>query len=180
MMLGAKASEVVSCSLGASPRGEAPFFICGGGFMKFRFKRSRDRELLERLHKESFPGDEEPDWKGVWWVVFAEDGEAAGFCGVNVFRKENMLFITRTGVSPDYRGWGLQKRMFRVIERFARKHGFDTLISYTITENPVSSNNFIQAGYRLYAPDWAWVGNEVLYWIKVVVPQAHGGRVKNG
>lgn len=34
------------------------------------------------------------------------------------------------------------------------------------TDNPVSANNFIKAGYRLYEPDVPWAWSNTLYWRK--------------
>ncbi|OKO85938.1 hypothetical protein AC630_04260 [Bradyrhizobium sp. AS23.2] len=40
---------------------------------------------------------------------------------------------------------------------------WDSIVSDT-TDNPVSANNFIQAGYRLYEPEVPWAWSHSLYW----------------
>ncbi|MBP1091114.1 hypothetical protein JOE50_001644 [Bradyrhizobium japonicum] len=42
---------------------------------------------------------------------------------------------------------------------------WDSIVSDT-TDNPVSANNFIQAGYRLYEPEVPWAWSHTLYWRK--------------
>ena len=60
---------------------------------------------------------------------------------------------------------GLQRRLMRAIEARGRRMGWDSIVSDT-TDNPVSANNFIQAGYRLFAPRTPWAWAHTLYWRK--------------
>lgn len=53
----------------------------------------------------------------------------------------------------------------RAIEKRGRRVGWDTIVSDT-TDNPVSANNFICAGYRLYEPEVPWAWSHSLYWRK--------------
>jgi hypothetical protein len=64
----------------------------------------------------------------------------------------------RTKGSELWASWnGLQLRLMRALESRARRIGCDAVVSDT-TDNLVSANNFIRAGYRLYQPPspWAW------------------------
>jgi hypothetical protein len=67
------------------------------------------------------------------------------------------------------RGWGkaLQLRLMRALEARARRNGWSSVISDT-TENLVSANNFIRAGYRLYQPQTPWAWPNSLYWRKSI------------
>ena len=64
-------------------------------------------------------------------------------------------------------GNALQLRLMRAMELRARYNGWNSVISDT-TENIVSSNNFIRAGYRLYQPQYPWAWPNTLYWRKSI------------
>jgi GNAT superfamily N-acetyltransferase len=64
-----------------------------------------------------------------------------------------------------YRGRGLQRRLMRAIEGQARRIGWESIVSDT-TDNLISANNFIRAGYRLYDPEVPWGWTNTLYWRK--------------
>ncbi|MFK4601367.1 hypothetical protein ABIF57_000819 [Bradyrhizobium diazoefficiens] len=49
--------------------------------------------------------------------------------------------------------------------RTVLRPNWDSIVSDT-TDNPVSANNFIQAGYRLYEPEVPWAWSHTLYWRK--------------
>jgi hypothetical protein len=55
----------------------------------------------------------------------------------------------------------------RAIESRARRNGWSWIVSDT-TENLVSANNFIRAGYRLYRPEEPWGWPHTLYWRKQI------------
>src|SRR4051812_682345 len=74
-------------------------------------------------------------------------------------------YFSRVGVLQRHRGRDLQCRMMRVIEARARRTGWDSIVSDT-TDNPVSANNFIRAGYRLFEPHVPWASAHTLYWRK--------------
>jgi hypothetical protein len=52
-----------------------------------------------------------------------------------------------------------------VVEARGRRIGWDSIVSDT-TDNRVSANNFIQAGYRLFEPETPWAWAHTLYWRK--------------
>jgi hypothetical protein len=64
-------------------------------------------------------------------------------------------------------GNSLQLRFMRALESRARRNGWFWIVSDT-TENPVSANNFIRAGYRLYLPEQRWGWAHTLYWRKQI------------
>ena len=67
----------------------------------------------------------------------------------------------------DHCGNSLQLRFMRALELRARRNGWFWIVSDT-TENPVSANNFIRAGYRLYLPEQPWGWAHTLYWRKQI------------
>jgi hypothetical protein len=68
-------------------------------------------------------------------------------------------------VLKKHSGNGLQLRLMRALELRARNNGWNSVVSDT-TENLVSANNFIRAGYRLYQPQYPWGWPNTLYWRK--------------
>jgi hypothetical protein len=62
----------------------------------------------------------------------------------------------------------LQLRLMRALESRARLNGWRSVVSDT-TENIVSANNFIRAGYRLYQPQTPWAWPNTLYWRKFIM-----------
>jgi GNAT superfamily N-acetyltransferase len=75
------------------------------------------------------------------------------------------MYMCRSGVAEDARGQGLQRRLLRVREAFARKNGARWLISDT-TDNTISANNLIAVGFRLFNPSVPWGLKHALYWCK--------------
>jgi GNAT superfamily N-acetyltransferase len=123
-------------------------------------------KLLRVLHTATFPRDEQPEWEsGTWWLVF--DGERAiAFAGLTPsVQFSDCGYLVRAGVLPAWRGRGLQKRLLRVRERFARSVGLNWLVTATY-QNTASSNSLIAAGYRLYEPSRPWLDKGALYWRK--------------
>jgi hypothetical protein len=55
----------------------------------------------------------------------------------------------------------------RALELRARHIGWGWVVSDT-TSNLPSANNFIQAGYRLYQPQYPWAWPNTLYWHKSI------------
>jgi GNAT superfamily N-acetyltransferase len=104
------------------------------------------------------------DW-GHWWLAF--DGKAPiAFAGlVPSTYAENAGYFCRVGVLQAHWGRALQLRLMRAAEGRARANGWSLVIS-DITDNLVSANNFIRAGYRLYRPRDPWGWPDTLYWRK--------------
>lgn len=130
-----------------------------------QIRQSQNASTLAFLDSAIFKGDEpiKPN-AGVWWVADAH-GASIGFCGIRKL-SYSVAFLERAGVMPGYRGRGIHDRMIKLRLRWARKHGVKTVITYTLKDNHASSNNLARNGFALYEPDWAWVGREVLYWMR--------------
>jgi GNAT superfamily N-acetyltransferase len=126
-----------------------------------------DQADLAMLHEATFDcGEPFPDTlDGHWWMAF-EGTEPIAFAGVVPSdRYPRTGYYKRVGVLPICRGAGLQMRFTRAIEARCRRNGWRAIVSDT-RDNLPSANNFIRAGYQLFAPDdpWAFAGS--LYWRK--------------
>lgn len=123
---------------------------------------ARHLAAVRLLQKQIFTAEECVCTEGrEWWLVWDGD-KAVGFAGIKVM--EDFAFMCLSGILPSYRGNGLQKRLIKARESFAKRCGLSEVITYTLITNPASSNNLIKRGYRLYEPQYAWQGRWVLYW----------------
>ena len=129
-------------------------------------KPTTDATLLHALHKKTFPGDKPPAFNvGAWWVL-SNQGEAIGFCGLHPSSQwSDAAYMIRAGVVASHRGNGLQKRLIRVREQFAKRSGLAWLITDTY-RNPASSNSLIATGFKIYRPASPWGAKETIYWRK--------------
>ena len=101
--------------------------------------------------------------KGTWWLAEV-DGQVAGFGGVSPSsRWKDCGYLERSGVLPEFRGHGLQKRLIRVRIAHAKRTGLNWLVTDT-RDNPASSNSLIACGFRLYRPSVPWALKDSLYW----------------
>lgn len=108
-----------------------------------------------------------PD-SGVLWLVWHKN-DAIAFSQLQVMRYGNTAYVALQGVLPEHRGHGLQRRLLRVAERYARSLGLDFVVTETIIDNPISSNNLIRSGFELFTPDVAWNPKQpALYWRKAI------------
>jgi GNAT superfamily N-acetyltransferase len=124
-------------------------------------------ETLGDLHRLTFlDGAAVPQFEsGAWWIAYHDD-DAVAFAGVvPSTHARNSGYFCRVGVLRRHWGRGLQLRLMRAVEVRARRLGWHSIVSDT-TDNPVSANNFIRAGYRLYEPDAPWAWSHTLYWRK--------------
>ena len=96
-----------------------------------------------------------------WWIAWDENWEPVGYCGVIVY--DGFAIHKRCGVLPRARRNGLQKKMLRLRENYARKHGCESIMTYVSIHNCTSANNLFNAGYRAYNPEWRWGGDSFLY-----------------
>jgi GNAT superfamily N-acetyltransferase len=99
--------------------------------------------------------------QGDWWLALHEARV------IPSTRTDNLGYFSRVSVLRRYCGHGLQLRMMRAIEARARAYGWSRVVSNT-TDNIVSANNFIRAGYRLYQPQHPWAWPNTLYWRKSI------------
>ncbi len=124
-------------------------------------------DALADLHRLTFFGSAPVppfDW-GNWWLAFCGPLPVA-FAGlVPSTHVPNAGYFCRVGVIRKHWGRSLQLRLMRAAEIRARRSGWDCIVSDT-TDNLISANNFIKAGYRLYHPRCPWGWQNTLYWRK--------------
>lgn len=133
----------------------------------YRIRKARDPRRCLGLDALLFPDDEmDCPQASVWWEVLLGDELVGYAAGVKERGDPKNFVLTRAGVAPEHRGRGLQKRLIRVREAYARSIGCTTVTTYTSTTNLASANNLAHSGYRLYTPDWKWGLNPGLYFIK--------------
>jgi GNAT superfamily N-acetyltransferase len=102
---------------------------------------------------------------GSWWLAY-HGSKPVAFAGVVPSTYErNSGYFCRVGVSEDHWGRALQLRLMRAIEAKAALIGWTTIVSDT-TDNRISANNFIKAGYLLFEPEMPWGWTNTLYWRK--------------
>ena len=126
-------------------------------------------DTLADLHRLTFfSGASVPefDW-GHWWLGYHETQPVA-FAGlIPSTHVVNAGYFCRVGVLKSHWGNRLQLRLMRALEARVRRNGWNSIVSDT-TDNLVSANNFIRAGYRLYLPQYPWAWPNTLYWHKSI------------
>jgi len=125
-----------------------------------------NKELLLSMQKKILPYDKPFDVsEGNWWIAY-QDGIPIGFAGlVPSARWADTGYLCRAGVICSARGRGVQKRLIRVRQTFAKKIGWEYLITSTY-DNPPSSNSLISCGFKLYEPLHPWGAKGTLYFRK--------------
>ena len=126
-------------------------------------------DVLSELHGRTFLDQAPlPDFdSGHWWIA-CRDGRPVAFAGIIPSSiAPDVGYLSRVGVLGGHYGHGLQLRLMRVIEGRARRNGWRCVVSDT-TDNIISANNFIRAGYRLFRPQQPWGWASTLYWRKMI------------
>lgn len=131
-----------------------------------RVKRSKDINLIKQLHKEIFPYDTcdvlDTD---IFWIVINQNNKAVGFCTVRPLEC-GIAYFNWAGLLSEATGQGLHRRMIRAREKWCRKENFETIVTYTTTDNIPSAKNLIRCKYDLFTPEYDWAGEELLYFRK--------------
>jgi len=127
--------------------------------------RTTDLRLILRIDARTFPDDMPVnvlDSRTMWWRL----GELA-YCGIRTTSEPGLAFMVRSGVVPEARGQGLQRRMILTRLRWARSEGLAEVCSYTVTDNAPSMRNLMRCGFEPYDPPEKWAG-DVVYWTKQI------------
>jgi GNAT superfamily N-acetyltransferase len=125
-------------------------------------------EAISAMDEECF-GPEEgrfiPKADYHWWIAF-QGKEEAGYAGLAPSSQWlNCGYLCRAGVLEKFRGQGLQKRLIKVRVNYAKKLGWEAVMTDTRC-NPPSSNNLIDCGFRMYTPASPWGWHDAVYWRK--------------
>ena len=138
-------------------------------------------DVLTELHHLTFFGGASipPFDGGHWWLAFRATTPVAFAGMVPSTHVHSAGYLCRVGVLQRHWGHRLQLRLMRAVEARARRNGWRCLVSDT-TGNIVSANNFIRAGYRMYAPSSPWAFPDTLYWRKSLIcaPPSHSTHSK--
>lgn len=117
-------------------------------------RKARTQNELSECHAMQmtiFTGGEHRDTsKDHWWLAYV-DGEPAGFGCLRIYT-DGTAYHALAGVLERFRGQGLQKRLLRAREAFAKKEGCRIAFTYTAWRNWPSANSLIREGYTLYTP----------------------------
>jgi GNAT superfamily N-acetyltransferase len=129
-----------------------------------------DEEVVEQLtdlHRTTFLTSAPlPQFDvGHWWIARRRNRPVAFAGVVPAIVTPDCGYFCRVGVIREHCGHGLQLRLMRVMELRAKRNGWRGVVSDT-TDNVVSANNFIRAGYRLFQPQYPWGWSNTLYWHK--------------
>ena len=91
--------------------------------------------------------------RSVWWLAEALVEDAwtpVGYAGAELTNDGQYMFLSRAGVVPLARGHGLQVRLIRARERWARAHGCSHAWTYTHWANTRSQASLARQGYTPY------------------------------
>jgi len=125
-------------------------------------------EVIPGLHDLCWPSRMDSYWDAdaEWWVANEPEGGSVAFGGLRVSKLENGAYLCRGGVAPAFRGQGLQRRLIKAREQYARRQGLRHLITNTVYGNHWSANNLIAEGFRMYNPIAPWGDDDDNYWWK--------------
>ena len=137
--------------------------------MIYRIQREPAPLAVLALDEECFPHDARVSLDGsVWWLAYHKT-EPVAYAGLRVCQEGHnagLGFLCRVGVAQRHRGRGLQKRLIRAREAWARAEGLRELVTYCVLWNCPSINSLIRCGYRFYRPATKWGGKSALYLAK--------------
>jgi len=118
-------------------------------------------KLKELDYKVFFGCNDEFKTNRDWWVI-TSGNTIIGYCGCGFL--EGVCIFVRAWVHKDYRGQGLQKKMIKL--RIKSAYDCYIAITYTTTDNYPSANSLISQGFKLYSPEYAYAGRDMLYFQK--------------
>lgn len=131
--------------------------------------------MIEEMDRACFPGEpiKLKDLNESVWFLATVDGKPAGYAGIRVVDGISG-YLCRAGVLEEFRGCGLQKKLIKARERWARQQGLNSLITYTCQSAVKSPNSLIACGFKLYHPakPWAAGSYEWLYFKKYLKQQS--------
>jgi L-amino acid N-acyltransferase YncA len=96
-----------------------------------------------------------------WFVVFDKQGRWVGYGALSIYDRDT-IYLGPSYVCEQMRGCGLQRKLIKARERWARKQGYTRAISVVDYNNLYSANNLIKCGYLLRKP-WPGFAQEYLY-----------------
>ena len=139
---------------------------------RIRIRRAVDADVpqIRELDRLCFPSDSPGyDAEAVWWCARTLREDVVAFAAIRASQQwAGVGYLNRCGVHDAWRGLGLQRRLLRAREAYARQQGWSYVVTDTTPENTASANNLIRAGFTLYQPRHPWGLRRALYWIKAL------------
>lgn len=134
---------------------------------QIRILASDDWEEAISLHDTIFEDDAPPlraddITSELWLGCDKQTGDAVAFAVAQLI--ENICYLHRVGVLPEYRGHNIQCRFIRARVRWARQMGARRVVTYTSLDNEPSARNLQKCGFFLYNAPWKYAGDRVVYW----------------
>lgn len=135
---------------------------------------SLETEALLHIQKRCLPSDDpvKPSGikKDVWYLVYNKSTVTTkvmvAFALVVPSKNwSDTVYMSRCCVLPEYRGNGLQKRLLKLRDSYARRKGYSWCVTDT-RDNPASSNSLIYSGYKIFNPSNPWSYSDSIYWRK--------------
>ena len=139
--------------------------------MGLTIRKTKRIHLIEVLDASCF-GSEKilyTDLMNSVWFIAKIDGVVVGYAGIRIVDGVTG-YLSRAGVIEGFRGKGIQSKLIRARERWAKKQGLRSLITYTSQSAIASPNSLISSGFKLYKPARPWVDGtyQWLYWRKEI------------
>jgi hypothetical protein len=98
-----------------------------------------------------------------WWVILDKKKTIIAYCG-SIYTQGICIF-NRAWVDKRFRGLGIHKKLIK-IRLNAAKDSCYVAITYTTKDNYPSANNLISCKFKFYFPEYAYGGDEMLYFHK--------------
>ena len=132
----------------------------------YRIRKTLHLDQLIILNEYIFPQDPlEVDDRTVGWHV-TKDDKSAGFCTMRLL-DDGIAFMDRGGILSEHRGNNLHRRLIKIRERYAKRKGYKTMITYVMADNYASLFTLIRQDYKMYSPEYAYAGVKgVIYLMK--------------
>ena len=137
---------------------------------KYVIRRAEDFGDIIDMHHTIFPSDEFPPIPkskimALWEVMFEK--ERVGFAIATIVDGHTM-FLCRAGILQKHKGNGLHRRLIKCREKFAKGYGCSFIVTYVSKDGYRSFCNLIRMGYEIYDPAHKYVGDDFLYFRKVL------------
>lgn len=131
------------------------------------------KPIIQRLNRRLFADemiDTSKDSQAVWWIAMAGD-RVAGYAALLPRGQDG--YLLRAGVSPRFRGQGLQKQLIQTRENYARKIGLKRLVTDTHKSNEASIRSLERQGFKPYREKDPWMPTswvrQSIFWQKPLI-----------